>query len=322
MADNVTTPTPDGTAFAFDEVTIGGLVVKVARGKMGFGADGLYTEVDSLNPFPVSVIGGLELGSASLTALETIDLGAASLAALESVTVGGTVELGTASLAALETITVGGAVELGATSLAALETITVGGNVELGATSLAALESITATGPLTDAQLRALAVPVSLPASETVIGAIAGLADLIDVTLSLDTLIYAAGDVLADTQALANAVRVNGGRAILQSLTVVDEDDQGQPLDLVFFGATQSLGIENAAVSITDLAARDILGIVPVVAADFIDLGGVRTATLRNVGLLLEAAAASRDLFVGAISRGTGTYTLNGLRLRLGLLLS
>lgn len=322
MADNVTTPTPDGTAFAFDEVTIGGLVVKVARGKMGFGADGFYTEVDSVNPFPVSVIGGLELGTASLTALETIDLGAASLAALESITVGGTVDLGIASLAALETITVGGTVELGVASLAALETITVGGSVELGATSLAALESITATGPLTDAQLRATPVPVSLPASETVVGAVAGLADLVEVTLSLDIAVYAAGDVLADTQPLASAVRVNGGRAVLQSLTVIDEDDQGQPLDLVFFSATQSLGIENAAASITDLAARDILGIVPVTSADFIDLGGVRTATLRNVGLLLEAAAASRDLFVGAISRGTGTYTASGIRLRLGLLLS
>lgn len=56
-------------------------------------------------------------------------------------------------------------VELGSTSLAALESITVGGTVDLGATSLAALESITATGPLTDTQLRAVAVPVNIDAS-------------------------------------------------------------------------------------------------------------------------------------------------------------
>ena len=48
-------------------------------------------------------------------------------------------------------------VALDAASLAALETITVA----LDAASLAALESITATGPLTDTQLRATAVPVS-----------------------------------------------------------------------------------------------------------------------------------------------------------------
>lgn len=55
-----------------------------------------------------------------------------------------------------------GIVDLSAASLAALETVTVGGTVELGAATLAALETITATGPLTDAQLRAAAVPVSV----------------------------------------------------------------------------------------------------------------------------------------------------------------
>mgnify|MGYP000994358982 CR=1 FL=1 len=144
----------------------------------------------------------VELGGTSLAALETIDLGATSLAALENITVGGTVDLSGGSLAALENITVTidagslaaletidlGAtslaalenitatldagslaaletIDLGATSLAALENITVGGTVELGATSLAALESITATGPLTDTQLRATAVPVNIDAS-------------------------------------------------------------------------------------------------------------------------------------------------------------
>jgi hypothetical protein len=82
----------------------------------------------------------------------TVELGSATLAALENTTV----ELGATSLAALESVTVGGTVELGATSLAALENTTV----ELGATSLAALESVSAVGPLTDAELRATPVGV------------------------------------------------------------------------------------------------------------------------------------------------------------------
>jgi hypothetical protein len=67
----------------------------------------------------------------------------------------GALELGSATLTALENLVVSGTLELGATSLTALENITVGGTVELGATSLAALESVTTTGPVTDAQLRA-----------------------------------------------------------------------------------------------------------------------------------------------------------------------
>jgi len=50
----------------------------------------------------------------------------------------------------------GGTVTIDGPSLAALETIS------LDAASLAALEAITATGPLTDAQLRATAVPVAV----------------------------------------------------------------------------------------------------------------------------------------------------------------
>jgi hypothetical protein len=160
---------------------------------------------------------------------------------------------------------------------------------------------------------------VAVAASEAVIGAMAGNSDLIDFTLTLDTSAYASGDVLSDVAAIANAVRLNGGRAILQSVVVIDEDDQGQALDLMFFGASQSLGTVNATPSITDAAARDFQGIVSIAATDFVDLGGVRVANIKNIGLFLEAASASRSLYVGSISRGTGTYTASGLKLRLGL---
>ncbi len=55
MADNVTTPVPDGTKLAFDEVTIGGDPVKVGRNKIGFGTDGQYTEVSTDNRLPVAL---------------------------------------------------------------------------------------------------------------------------------------------------------------------------------------------------------------------------------------------------------------------------
>lgn len=142
---------------------------------------------------------------------------------------------------------------------------------------------------------------------------------VLDVTLTLDTLVYASGDVLSDTATLTNAVRANGGRATLRSIVVIDEDDQGIAFDIVFFSATQSLGTKNVAPAITDAAARDALGHISIVAGDYIDLGGVRIATLKNIQLKLQAATASRDLFLGTITRGAPTYTASGLRLRLAL---
>ena len=67
---------------------------------------------------------------------------------------------------------------------------------------------------------------------------------LIDVTLSLDTSAYASGDVLADTQEIANAMRVIDGTAILESLILLDEDDQGVALDLYFFNANVAMATE------------------------------------------------------------------------------
>ena len=145
-------------------------------------------------------------------------------------------------------------------------------------------------------------------------------ANFADLVLSLDTSAYASGDVLAETQEIANAVPTPGGATALHSLMVIDKDDQGQGLDLVFFSADVSLGAENAAVSISDADAVAILGIVSVAASDFIDLGGCRVASIKSIGLALRAADASRSIYVAAISRGTGTYSAAGLVLRFGFI--
>lgn len=161
---------------------------------------------------------------------------------------------------------------------------------------------------------------MALTAGETHVGEVGKGSDVIDVTLTLDTLIYAALDVLSDTATLTDAVRVNGGKATLVSLTVIDEDDQAGVIDFYFFKATQSLGTKNAAPDIADAAARDILGIVSVAAADYKDLGGVKIASIKNINLKLEAATGSRNLFLGSINlSGTPTYTAAGVRVKLGI---
>lgn len=165
-----------------------------------------------------------------------------------------------------------------------------------------------------------------MPADPTTIsehhtGKVTGVSDIVDVTLSLDTSAYADGDTLAATQEVANAMRVNGGAAILLSLKAQDDDDNGTALDLVFLRSNVALGTENAAPSITDANAVEVLGIVSIAAADWIDLGGVRVATKTNIGLLLETADASKSLYIAAITRGgTPTYTASGIKLQLGLL--
>jgi hypothetical protein len=143
---------------------------------------------------------------------------------------------------------------------------------------------------------------------------------VIDLTLSLSTSpAYADGDVLAAAQELTNAVRATGGTGVIQSIQVIDQDDQGQALDIVISDSTITLGTENSAVSISDADAAKILGIVEVTGSDYVDLVNSQYASIKNIGLVIMPDTTS--LYVSAISRGTGTYTASGIVLRVGILM-
>jgi hypothetical protein len=156
--------------------------------------------------------------------------------------------------------------------------------------------------------------------SEAAPAPVIGIEDVLEVTLSTDTAVYASGEVLADTQEIANAFRSNGRHITITSIVVQDQSDQGYGFDLVFLNANNSLGTENATPSISDTNGTAIIGIVPVGQSDWIDLGAFRIATLMNISLgPIEAAAGSTSLWVGAISRGTGTYAADAIRLKISV---
>lgn len=137
----------------------------------------------------------------------------------------------------------------------------------------------------------------------------------VTVDLTLDTDAYASGDVLADTQAVAGVTTQAGGEVELVSAIIVDKSDQSQGLDLVFQSANNSLGTENSGPDLTDAEAEDIQGIVTFAAANYADLGGVAVASFGSIalGLFMKLASGSTTLYMGAISRGTGTYAADGI---------
>lgn len=141
-----------------------------------------------------------------------------------------------------------------------------------------------------------------------------------ELTLSLDTDAYADGDVLAASQELENVAALEAGCGVIQSVLVLDGDDQGEALDLVFFTADVSLGTENSAVSISDANAAYIVGVVEVGAGDYVDLVNSQLAHLENLGIGFQTAAGETSLWVGAVSRGTGTYTASGIKLKISVL--
>ena len=133
-------------------------------------------------------------------------------------------------------------------------------------------------------------------------------------TLSMDANVHHAGDVLAATQEIAGCLLANAGTSELVSLVVLDEDDNtAAAMTFYFFNADATLGVENAAVSISDADARKIVGTVVVPAAAWLDLILSKVAVIPNIGLLLKGAGASTSLWMGVSTAGTPTPSVNGI---------
>lgn len=204
-------------------------------------------------------------------------------------------------------------------------------------TTLAAVLAKLTSDPATQTTLAAIltAVQGATPAGSNIIGKVSldqttpgttdratvGKTTYIDVTLSLDTSAYAAGDLLADTQAIANMTRVADLGGVLQTIQIIDKDDQGAAFDIYFLDANNTFGTENSAPSITDANAAAIFGKVSVATTDYTDLGGVRVATISNCGLAVKPVSGTNGGYLAVINgSGTPTFTASGVVLRLGIL--
>ncbi len=141
------------------------------------------------------------------------------------------------------------------------------------------------------------------------------------VTLSTDTVAYASGDLIADTQQIDAALRVSDGKGVLQSITIIDEDNQGVALYILIMRTSTSLGTENSVPNISDAnLTAGLIGIVPVATTDYITLSGAKVACIKNIGLPIQAVTGTDDIYIAVLNAtGTPTYTATGLEMVLGI---
>lgn len=128
-------------------------------------------------------------------------------------------------------------------------------------------------------------------------------------TPSVDTTALAAGDVIADTEAVSGFFRANDVGTTLIGLTVLDKtDNTAANLDMtfVFFKSNVSLGTENSAPSITDTNAEHIIGLVRVQSTDVIDLGLSKVAYVQPKPVPLTPLSGTDDVAVAIFSANSG----------------
>ena len=147
--------------------------------------------------------------------------------------------------------------------------------------------------------------------------------DVITVDVDVNTAIHAANDVVFQPTELPGVAQA-GGCAVIQSVVVVDYDDQGAVLDLVFLSEVVPVGANNATFAISDTNADKVLGHVRVASADYLDLDQNQIGTVTNCGLLVKPdpndGDSSRSIWVASQTTGTPTYAGGRLTLRVGVL--
>lgn len=142
---------------------------------------------------------------------------------------------------------------------------------------------------------------------------------VVSVAPTLDTSAYTGDDLLFNATEIAAAGFHAGGHVRLESILLLDEDDAGIAIDLLFLDAATSLGTVNAAFAASDTLARGIVGRVNIATGDYVDCGGFRVAQKANLGMVMKCGAATSSLYVAGVTRGgTPTYTASGLKFKFG----
>lgn len=128
--------------------------------------------------------------------------------------------------------------------------------------------------------------------------------------------------ILADNDVFFIATEVpgvfdKGLPRILDSVEVLDGDDQATEFDLIFFNATATIGTLNAGVTISDADAAKVIGRVSFLTTDAIDLINSTLFVKTGIGLIMKGVTSSVWV-AGVVRSGTPTYTAAGFKIKLG----
>jgi hypothetical protein len=161
-----------------------------------------------------------------------------------------------------------------------------------------------------------------LAAGESHIGEVGGSSTVIEVTPTISASpAYSIGDSIGGKIQLAGALRVSGKAALLQSIMIIDRDNQKPSGQLILFNADPTVATltDNTAVALSTDAGK-IVARVPVLNGDYATINGMAFANLSNLGRIV-AAASGTMLWLAFVTDSTPDFAANNtLTLQFGFL--
>lgn len=138
------------------------------------------------------------------------------------------------------------------------------------------------------------------------LGAVTGVTRYVTVVPVITTSAYTSGDLLFDATKLPNIGRISGSPLTVQSVMVVNKDDESFEAELYFTDDSTTWGTVNNAAAQADTVSDGIQGYVEIASDDWKDVGGATVVNKKGVGMVCQCAGA--DLYVAAIVRGTPNF--------------
>ena len=132
--------------------------------------------------------------------------------------------------------------------------------------------------------------------------------DLITSTPDITEATYSTGDLMKEAKSIPDAVAVNGGSCILQSITAIDTSDTGGAIYLIITDSSQDLGTVGSAINAVDAVADNSVAIVEL--SNWTDVGGAKVCSKSNIGLVCKSASSSKKLYYGIVNASGGNIVI------------
>ena len=149
--------------------------------------------------------------------------------------------------------------------------------------------------------------------------------DVIDLTLTTSAGTLANNDVISSAIEIPNAVSVNGGSGIIQSIMLFNEDDsvESPALEILIAQDNTAIGSVDAAVSMQEgVMVTNLLGAFTVSNWSVGIPSDNQWACKSNIGIAVKADDDTTSLYMHVINRSGGNYTPSSntaLKCRIGI---
>lgn len=154
---------------------------------------------------------------------------------------------------------------------------------------------------------------------------VGGITRLIDITIENAAAAYVDGDVIDDIKTITDAVRLAGGSGIIQSVQLVDSDNQAGNVEVYFFSELITVAADNAAFAPSAADMQKMIAVAddgaPINLSAYTTINSIDVSGLTKINAPYQDTGSEEAIYVLLVANGSITWTAaSALTLRIGVL--